>query len=176
MIFGAHDAGGGNDEVVVNNISDATTIETGSGTDEIIIGQDGLVVSGIGADLTITGSNVNSDDRVTLLNNADAGDAAASNSRDGVLTDTTISELNMGGDINYTNVDELNVFLGGANDLHHLLVCVLVQMHCCTWLCTCPPVFGGAYELLRSVVHLVVPHQLVAHMASRIKWCLYWCV
>ena len=110
------DAGGGNDEVVVNNISDATTIETGSGTDEIIIGQDGLVVSGIGADLTITGSNVNSDDRVTLLNNADTGDAAASDSRDGVLTDTRISELNMGGDINYTNVDELNVFLGGAND------------------------------------------------------------
>lgn len=110
------DAGSGDDEVIINNISDTTTIETGSGTDEVIVGQDGLVVSGIGADLTIMGSTINSDDRVTLLNNADAGDSSASNSRDGVLTDTSISELNMGGNIHYSSIDELNVFLGEAND------------------------------------------------------------
>lgn len=108
------DGGSGNDRFDIRAISAPTTINAGSGNDEIFVGsQAGLgdtdgTLNAILANLTVNGQ-AGSD----VLHLDDTGDAAANT---GTLTNSTLTGLGLGGTLSYSGLTTLNLGLGSGHD------------------------------------------------------------
>ena len=110
------DTNSGDDEVNVQTIAGPTFLFTRSGDDTINVGDTADTTNQIGALLTIDGGapSAGSD----ILNVFDSGDAADNL---GFLTDTTITGLGMALGIVYSDIEDLNIFLGSGNDIFNVL-------------------------------------------------------
>jgi len=97
-----------NDIVNVRAIGGATTVNAGAGDDTVNVGNLAGTVDDIGAVLTVNG-----DAGTNVLNVDDTGDSSANA---GLLTATTITELDMAGSITYGTIETLNIGLGSNAD------------------------------------------------------------
>ena len=113
----------GADIINIRTISGATTVNGGTGSETINIGSNaagtlanpnintGGIVDGIAALLTINGNDPTSGSDWLYVD--DSGD---SNANTGILTSTTITDLDMGGGITYGTIEHLVISLGtGGN-------------------------------------------------------------
>jgi hypothetical protein len=98
----------GNDTVNVERISGETSVSTGSGDDTVNIGNADRTLNTITAQLNVKGGLGNDN-----LNIDNSGDVADSNS---TLTDSSLTGLNMPGQVNYGSFESVAVQLGAGND------------------------------------------------------------
>ncbi|NJO77574.1 MAG: hypothetical protein HC827_03010 [Cyanobacteria bacterium RM1_2_2] len=98
----------GQDTVVVNTISQATTIELGEGDDAVRLNNTGNTVNQIAALLTVVGGD--GQDRMTVNDSGDGSDNA------GVLTNTSLTGLGMAAGVQYSGLETLDVQLGSGSD------------------------------------------------------------
>ncbi|WP_228035845.1 calcium-binding protein [Oculatella sp. LEGE 06141] len=98
----------GDDTVNVETISGETIVRTGADNDTVNVGDPNRLVDNIAALLTVKGGS-GSD----TLNVYDSGDT---NDNFGILTDTQITGLDMGGYIDYGTFETLNIRLGSGHD------------------------------------------------------------
>ncbi|MDH4109610.1 MAG: hypothetical protein OEW35_14975, partial [Gammaproteobacteria bacterium] len=107
----------GDDEDTINvrAINAESFIDAGDHNDTINVHSDAYLLSGIRADLTIHGSGgtdtLNANNMASLSSATNTFDLAA-----GRLTSTQISGLDMGGQIVYGTIEDLNIVLGSGRD------------------------------------------------------------
>ena len=105
-------AAGSGDTVNVQAISGVTTIETGSGGDTVNVGHVTNGLQGITRDLFLI-----ADGAAPFTDTLNVSDAGNSTGRTGRLDDTKVTGLGMGGDIDYSAFEFVNVGLGKGNDI-----------------------------------------------------------
>jgi hypothetical protein len=105
------DAGAGDDTLLVKTIAGDTTVQGRDGDDTFTVSDDLTTTDQIFGTLNIDGGSSTTMDVLTVDDSEDRSPNT------GALTTTAITGLDMGGDINFTAVEELTVRLGQAPDL-----------------------------------------------------------
>jgi hypothetical protein len=104
----------GVDTVRVKTVAGATYVNTGIGRDTIEVWNDSNTLDDIDATLTINAGEPTALDEGDLL---DVRDTGSTGNRNGIITNSSISGLGMGGVINYSAVEELDLTLGAFQDV-----------------------------------------------------------